>query len=182
MLHIYLHAVYRKAEDMNFHSVCLHVIADSIRRYALWVCMCTYFSLQKHVHFLITCIFHISMIGWWFTLFVSQCRLDIGILVFVPWVPCFIFVFSLQSPLFTSFVFNFCFTHYRVENAEVLCLGLVSAAVVMLVLPLFKATGGILLQMAPPSIPSSALSKCLRQVSSHKGFHSFAMIRVWIFK
>jgi len=86
--------------------------------------------------------------------------------------------FHCKTPLFTSFVFKFCFTHYRVENAEVLCLGLVSAAVVMLVLPLFKATGGILLQMAPPSIPSSALSKCLRQVSSHKGFHSFAMIRV----
>ncbi|KAJ6304174.1 hypothetical protein OIU77_017948 [Salix suchowensis] len=38
-----INIVYRKAEDMNFHSVCLHVIADSIR------------------------------------------RLDIGILVFVPW-------------------------------------------------------------------------------------------------
>ncbi|XP_057809876.1 metal tolerance protein C2-like [Salvia miltiorrhiza] len=24
---------YRKAEDMNYHSVCLHVLADSIRRY-----------------------------------------------------------------------------------------------------------------------------------------------------
>ena len=26
-------AVYRNAEDMNYHSVCLHVLADSIRRY-----------------------------------------------------------------------------------------------------------------------------------------------------
>lgn len=34
----------------------------------------------------------------------------------------------------------------------------------MLVLPLFRATGGILLQMAPPSIPTTALNKCLRQV------------------
>jgi len=25
-------AAYRKAEDMNYHSVCLHVISDSIRR------------------------------------------------------------------------------------------------------------------------------------------------------
>lgn len=54
----------------------------------------------------------------------------------------------------------------RVQNAEVLCLGLVSAAVFMLVLPLFRASGGVLLQMAPPSIPTTALSKCLRQVSS----------------
>ncbi|PNY11876.1 metal tolerance protein C2-like [Trifolium pratense] len=51
----------------------------------------------------------------------------------------------------------------RVENAEVLCLGLVSVAVFTLVLPLFRATGGILLQMAPPSIPTTAFSKCLRQ-------------------
>lgn len=52
----------------------------------------------------------------------------------------------------------------RVQNAEVLCLGLVSVAVFMLVMPLFKASGGILLQMAPPSMPTSALSKCCRQV------------------
>uniref|UniRef100_A0A6N2N5E9 Cation efflux protein transmembrane domain-containing protein n=1 Tax=Salix viminalis TaxID=40686 RepID=A0A6N2N5E9_SALVM len=93
-----INIVYRKAEDMNFHSVCLHVIADSIR---------------------------------------------------------------------------------RVENAEVLCLGLVSAAVVMLVLPLFKATGGILLQMAPPSIPSSALSKCLRQVSAREDVAEVSEARFW---
>lgn len=52
----------------------------------------------------------------------------------------------------------------RVQNAEVLCLGLVSVAVFMLVMPLFKASGGILLQMAPPSMPTSALNKCCRQV------------------
>lgn len=52
----------------------------------------------------------------------------------------------------------------RVENAEVLCLGLVAVTVFMLVMPLFRVSGGVLLQMAPPSIPSSALSKCLRQV------------------
>ena len=54
----------------------------------------------------------------------------------------------------------------RIQNAEVLCLGLVSVTVLMLVMPLFKATGGILLQMAPPSIPSSAIAKCHRQVIS----------------
>lgn len=44
-------------------------------------------------------------------------------------------------------------------------MGLVSVTVFMLVMPLFKASGGILLQMAPPSIPSSALSKSWRQVN-----------------
>ncbi|KAG8634360.1 metal tolerance protein C2 [Manihot esculenta] len=72
---------------------------------------------------------------------------DIGILVSVPRVYCFILHFQLQ-----------------VENAEVLCLGLVSVAVFVLVMPLFKSTAGVLLQMAPPSIHSSALNKCLRQL------------------
>ncbi|KAK6149223.1 hypothetical protein DH2020_016748 [Rehmannia glutinosa] len=90
--------VYRKAEDMNYHSVCLHVLADSIR---------------------------------------------------------------------------------RVNNAEVLCLGLVSVTVFMLVMPLFKATGGVLLQMAPPSIPSSALSKCWRQVSSREDIAEVSQARFW---
>ncbi len=73
---------------------------------------------------------------------------------------------SLPLPCLDSFssLHNFCFLLFRVQNAEVLCLGLVSVAVFMLVMPLFKATGGILLQMAPPSIPTSALSKCWRQV------------------
>ncbi|KAG6743773.1 hypothetical protein POTOM_052474 [Populus tomentosa] len=106
-----INIVYRKAEDMNFHSVCLHVIADSIRSAGL-------------------------ILASWF--------LSLG-----------------------------------VENAEVLCLGLVSAAVVMLVLPLFKATGGILLQMAPPSIPSSALSKCLRQVSARADVVEVSEARFW---
>ncbi|KAF9664654.1 hypothetical protein SADUNF_Sadunf16G0040700 [Salix dunnii] len=106
-----INIVYRKAEDMNFHSVCLHVIADSIRSAGL-------------------------ILASWF--------LSLG-----------------------------------VENAEVLCLGLVSAAVVMLVLPLFKATGGILLQMAPPSIPSSALSKCLRQVSALEDVAEVSEARFW---
>lgn len=106
-----INIVYRKAEDMNFHSVCLHVIADSIRSAGL-------------------------ILASWF--------LSLG-----------------------------------VENAEVLCLGLVSAAVVILVLPLFKATGGILLQMAPPSIPSSALSKCLRQVSAREDVAEVSEARFW---
>ncbi|CAI0402802.1 unnamed protein product [Linum tenue] len=90
--------VYRNAEDMNYHSVCLHVLADSIR---------------------------------------------------------------------------------RVKNAEVLCLGLVSVTVFMLVMPLFKAAGGVLLQMAPPSIPSSALSKCLRQITACEDVSEVSDARFW---
>ncbi|URD79067.1 Cation efflux family [Musa troglodytarum] len=90
--------VYRKAEDMNYHSVCLHVIADSIR---------------------------------------------------------------------------------RVENAEVLCLGLVSVAIFMVVMPLFRASGNILLQMAPASIPSSAFSKCWRQITSLEDVSEVSEARFW---
>ncbi|CAN0927631.1 Metal tolerance protein C2 [Linum grandiflorum] len=90
--------VYRNAEDMNYHSVCLHVLADSIR---------------------------------------------------------------------------------RVKNAEVLCLGLVSVTVFMLVMPLFKAAGGVLLQTAPPSIPPSALSKCSRQISACDDISQVSEARFW---
>ncbi|XP_023526149.1 metal tolerance protein C2 isoform X2 [Cucurbita pepo subsp. pepo] len=93
-----LNLVYRKAEDMNYHSICLHVLADSIR---------------------------------------------------------------------------------RVQNAEVLCLGLVSVAVFMIVMPLFRATSGVLLQMAPPSIPTSALSKCWRQISSREDILEVTQARFW---
>ncbi|XP_058003745.1 metal tolerance protein C2-like [Hevea brasiliensis] len=103
--------VYRKAEDMNYHSVCLHVLADSIRSAGL-------------------------ILASWF--------LSLG-----------------------------------VDNAEVLCLGLVSVAGFMLVMPLFKSTASILLQMAPPSIPSSALSKCLRQVRSRKDISKISQARFW---
>ncbi|KAI8562077.1 hypothetical protein RHMOL_Rhmol03G0006900 [Rhododendron molle] len=103
--------VYRKAEDMNYHSVCLHVLADSIRSAGL------------------------ILASWLLTL--------------------------------------------GVKNAEVLCLGLVSVTVFMLVMPLFKATGGVLLQMAPPSIPSSALSKCLRQVMSREDVSEISQARFW---
>lgn len=102
--------VYRKAEDMNFHSVCLHVIADSIRSAG------------------------IVLASWFLTL--------------------------------------------GVKNAEVLCLGLVSVTVFMLVIPLFRTTGGILLQMAP-SIPSSALNKCLRQITSVEDVSEIAQARFW---
>ncbi|CAL9220499.1 unnamed protein product [Arabidopsis halleri] len=102
---------YRKAEDMNYHSVCLHVIADSIRSAGL------------------------ILASW---------LLSLG-----------------------------------VENAEVLCLGLVSVTVFMLVMPLFKATGGVLLQMAPPNIPSSALSKCLRQITSREDVMEVLQARFW---
>ncbi|KAH6827542.1 Cation efflux family protein [Perilla frutescens var. hirtella] len=106
-----INIAYRKAEDMNYHSVCLHVLADSIRSAGL------------------------ILASW---------LLSLG-----------------------------------VANAEVLCLGLVSVAVFMLVMPLFKATGGILLQMAPPSIPSSALSKCWRQVSSREDIAEVSQARFW---
>ncbi|KAL4606881.1 hypothetical protein ACB092_09G135700 [Castanea dentata] len=103
--------VYRNAEDMNYHSVCLHVLADSIRSAGL-------------------------ILASWF--------LSLG-----------------------------------VQNAEVLCLGLVSVAVFMLVMPLFKATGGILLQMAPLSIPTSALSKCWRQITTHEDVSEISQARFW---
>ncbi|KAF2307772.1 hypothetical protein GH714_031600 [Hevea brasiliensis] len=113
--------VYRKAEDMNYHSVCLHVLADSIRR--------------------------------------------------------------LISPEVIELVINFnmvaVFVSAKVDNAEVLCLGLVSVAVFMLIMPLFKSTAGILLQMAPPSIHSSALSKCLRQVTAREDVSEVSQARFW---
>ncbi|KAJ9181194.1 hypothetical protein P3X46_009348 [Hevea brasiliensis] len=103
--------VYRKAEDMNYQSVCLHVLADSIRSAGF-------------------------ILASWF--------LSLG-----------------------------------VDNAKVLCLGLVSVAVFMLVMLLFKSTAGILLQMAPPSIPSSALSKCLRQVTAREDVSEISQARFW---
>lgn len=106
-----INLVYRNAEDMNYHSVCLHVLADSIRSAGL------------------------ILASW---------LLALG-----------------------------------VRNAEVLCLGLVSFTVFMLVIPLFKATGGILLQMAPPSMPSSALSKCWRQVSTREEITEVSQARFW---
>lgn len=36
----------------------------------------------------------------------------------------------------------------------------------MLVLPLFKSTGNILLQIAPGNVPPSAFTKCSRQVNA----------------
>ncbi|KAH9737577.1 metal tolerance protein C2 [Citrus sinensis] len=106
-----INLVYRNPEDMNYHSVCLHVLADSIRSAGL-------------------------ILASWF--------LSLG-----------------------------------VQNAEVLCLGIVSVAVFMLVMPLFKVTGGILLQMAPPSIPSSALSKCWRQIVSREDVTEVSQARFW---
>lgn len=89
---------YRKAEDMNYHSIFLHVLADSIRSAGL------------------------ILASW---------LLTVG-----------------------------------VNNAETLCLGLVAVAVFLVVMPLFKATAGVLLQMSPASISASILHKCLRQVKS----------------
>ncbi|XP_021721650.1 metal tolerance protein C2-like [Chenopodium quinoa] len=102
---------YRNAEDMNYHSVCLHVIADSIRSAGL------------------------ILASW---------LLAMGI-----------------------------------QNAEVLCMGLVSVTVFMLVMPLFKATGGVLLQMAPPSISSSAMTKCSRQIAALEDVTEVYAARFW---
>lgn len=106
-----INLVYRNAEDMNYHSVCLHVLADSIRSAGL------------------------ILASW---------LLSLG-----------------------------------VRNAEALCLGLVSVTVFMLVLPLFKATGGTLLQMAPSGIPPSALNKCYRQVISRDDVSEVSQPRFW---
>ncbi|KAJ9130511.1 hypothetical protein P3X46_034443 [Hevea brasiliensis] len=103
--------VYRIAEDMNYHSVCLHFVADSIRSAGL-------------------------ILASWF--------LSLG-----------------------------------VDNAEVLCLGLVSVAAFMLVMPLFKSIVGIFLQMAPPSIPSSALSKCLSQITVREEVNEVSQAGFW---
>ncbi|XP_062221377.1 metal tolerance protein C2-like [Phragmites australis] len=103
--------VYRNAEDMNYHSVCLHVLADSIRSAGL-------------------------ILASWF--------LSLG-----------------------------------VENAEVLCLGIVSVAVFMLVLPLFKATGNILLQIAPGNVPPSAFLKCCRQITACEDVCEVRQGRFW---
>nr|CAD1830646.1 unnamed protein product [Ananas comosus var. bracteatus] len=103
--------VYRIAEDMNYHSVCLHVLSDSIRSAGL------------------------ILASWFLTL--------------------------------------------GVENAEVLCLGLVSVTVFMVVLPLFKASGSILLQMAPASVPPSALNKCCRQISALEDVSEVSQARFW---
>ncbi|KAJ4806196.1 zinc transporter-like protein [Rhynchospora pubera] len=103
--------VYWKPEDMNYHSVCLHVLADSIRSAGL------------------------ILASWFLTL--------------------------------------------GVENAEVLCLGIVSVAVFMLVLPLFKATGSILLQIAPSNIHPSAFNKCSRQIASLEEVLEVSQARFW---
>nr|XP_043622962.1 metal tolerance protein C2 [Erigeron canadensis] len=105
--------VYRNAEDMNYHSICLHVVADSIRSAGL------------------------ILASW---------LLSLG-----------------------------------VDNAEVLCLGLVSFMVFMLAMPLFKTSSGILLQEAPPGIHSSALTKCWRQVASLEDVIEVSEARFWEF-
>ncbi|KAI0491339.1 hypothetical protein KFK09_025599 [Dendrobium nobile] len=102
---------YRKAEDMNCHSICLHVLADSIRSAGL------------------------VLASW---------LLSLG-----------------------------------VENAEVLCLGLVSAAVFVVILPLFRATGGVLLQQVPANVPTSAFNKYLRQVTALEEVSEVTRSRFW---
>ncbi|BBN01138.1 hypothetical protein MPTK1_2g04970 [Marchantia polymorpha subsp. ruderalis] len=88
--------VYRKAEDINNHSICLHVLSDSIRSAG------------------------VVLASWLLTL--------------------------------------------GVKYAETLCLGLVAVAVFSTTMPLFVASGGVLLQMAPSGVSPSALMKCQRQI------------------
>ncbi|CAN6273824.1 unnamed protein product [Urochloa humidicola] len=66
-----------------------------------------------------------------------------------------------------------------IENAEVLCLGIVSVAVFMLVLPLFKATGNVLLQIAPGNVPPSAFAKCSRQITACEDVSEVWQGRFW---
>ncbi|RLM80936.1 metal tolerance protein C2 [Panicum miliaceum] len=70
-------------------------------------------------------------------------------------------------------------SEHKIENAEVLCLGIVSVAVFMLVLPLFKATGNILLQIAPGNVPPSAFAKCSRQIIACEDVSEVWQGRFW---
>ncbi|XP_078442524.1 cation efflux family protein [Wolffia australiana] len=106
-----IHLTYRNAEDMNHHSVFLHVLADSIRSAGL------------------------LLASWFLTL--------------------------------------------GVENAEVLCLGLVSIAIFMVAIPLFRSTGSTLLQAAPTKVPSSAFNKCWRQISALEDVLEVSRARFW---
>ncbi|KAL4296223.1 hypothetical protein GQ457_12G013710 [Hibiscus cannabinus] len=106
-----INLVYKKPEDMNYHSVWLHVLVDSIRSAGL-----------------------------------------------------------ISAPWFQSLGAN---------NAEALSMGLVSGAVFMLVMPLFKASGGVLLQMAPPHIPTSALCKCWGQITCREDVIQVSEARFW---
>ncbi|GLT96186.1 hypothetical protein SLE2022_138290 [Rubroshorea leprosula] len=114
----YFLAVYRQAEDMNYHLVCLPVLADSIHKAPL--------LLVKSG------------------------------LILASW-----------------------FLSLGVNNAEFFCVGLVSVAVFMLVMPLFKATGSVLPQMAPPNIPSSALSKCWQQITYCEDVTEVSQAHFW---
>lgn len=146
-------------------------------------------SFGSFTSYMLLHIFSYTSILIWCVLFVSQCRFNPGILALDPWViPSYLLIEDLLLQKHTKalllllwfiYLLVFVLSCFRVKNAEVLCLGLVSVTVFMLVMPLFKATGGVLLQMAPPSIPSSALSKCLRQVltlpSNMRDFCSFLL-------
>uniref|UniRef100_A0A0A9E4N7 Uncharacterized protein n=1 Tax=Arundo donax TaxID=35708 RepID=A0A0A9E4N7_ARUDO len=49
----------------------------------------------------------------------------------------------------------------------------------MLVLPLFKATGNILLQIAPGNVPPSAFLKCCRQITACEDVSEVCQGRLW---
>uniref|UniRef100_M8D9J0 Metal tolerance protein C2 n=1 Tax=Aegilops tauschii TaxID=37682 RepID=M8D9J0_AEGTA len=130
--------VYRKAEDMNHHSICLHVLADSVR------------------------------------------RLDTSFLVsFIGVTPLTAFLCSFMMAFGFWLSTCVCASVVRIENAEVLCLGIVSVAVFMLVMPLFKATGNVLLQIAPGNVPPSAFIKCGRQITACEDVSEVSQARFW---
>jgi hypothetical protein len=99
-----------------------------------------------------------------FFLFLLQCRVDTSFLA--SFIGVNLFCEFSMTIFFSLYLLAFLpYTSRSVENAEVVCLGIVSVAVFMLVLPLFKATGNILLQIAPGNVPPSAFMKCCRQVN-----------------
>eukprot|EP00850_Spirogloea_muscicola_P019447 SM000190S04883 [mRNA] locus=s190:111107:114584:- [translate_table: standard] len=65
------------------------------------------------------------------------------------------------------------------EYAETLCLGLVAAVILAMTLPLLKASGGLLLQMAPAGISETALNKCIREAGAAKGLMECYNARFW---
>ncbi|CAK9206290.1 unnamed protein product [Sphagnum troendelagicum] len=68
---------------------------------------------------------------------------------------------------------------FGIANAETICLGLVAVTVFFTTLPLFKAAGGVLLQMAPSGTSASALNKCLRQVRMDEDVTECCEARFW---
>nr|AMY26641.1 cation efflux protein [Linum usitatissimum] len=134
---------------------------------------------SEHKHYLIVSAvtnLAVNLIGVWF--FRNYARVKIG-LVLASMALSLGYFTCPPPPLSLLLSLTFFSSRARVKNAEVLCLGLVSFTVFMLVMPLFKAAGGVLLQTAPPSIPPSALSKCSRQISACEDISQVSEARFW---